>query len=77
MSDNEYKWIEKVKFNDWKTNWNEIPDTKENVLILRILTGLNNKNIKLENIKKFVDRLKNEEIKNKVYEFINAEIMNK
>lgn len=81
LLDNEYKWIEKVKLNNWKINWNEIPDTTENLLILRILTGLVNKNMKKENIKKFVDRVEKEDIKRKIFEFLNfsgdVEVINK
>jgi hypothetical protein len=71
LSDNEYKWIENVKLNNWKTKWNEIPDTTENLLVLRILTGLINKNMKSENIKKFVNRIKKEDIKKKISELLN------
>ncbi|WUR02267.1 putative signal recognition particle subunit SRP72 [Vairimorpha necatrix] len=71
LGDNQYKWIENAKKNNFKINWNEIPDTSETLNILRILTGLENKNIKIDNIKKCLEKIKNENVKQKIEEYLN------
>lgn len=71
LSDNEYKWITLVK-NDQNYLWYKIPIYNENFAILRLYAGLRNKEISNKEVCLLSKKINDDELKNKIEEFINS-----